>query len=667
MDRRSILFTAAAVAGATALGVTARPRAANAGAATPIDLDVQPLEAGDVRYDLTTPPQAGGNEEIRVVLRLRMKNTGAAPVRVTGIEYSFPGVGLPALSMPNFPSIMGNNGVVAAGETRFFSNGHVKVNGNVVDTQLRLGTPAPPQIRVRVFVDGYAQPETQTYDLAPYGTGHRMPIFGADLAPGELLYAPADHWANGSSQGEQLWAHDIDVKRWDGGHWTNLRPGTKGDANADYLIWGKPVRAVADSTLVDKIPGDGGMPDNPAPGALPAKTPSPTQGNYVILSTDADDTYVLYTHMRQHSIRIGVDDNYNTVPVHVRKGDIIGYIGSSGNAAAPHIHLEAHSFAAVDDNFVPRPWLFDEAWVLEIGAASPWNPESGKWVPAGTRGLPHAEMLIWPDTRQPGWWPPHWAEIYLQSVPAAGYQTEFDKVTQSGYRPVFVDAYEDDEDVFFNTVFRWSTGGQWDARHGMSLTEFTAAVADHRETGWLLTNVTTYIDGTVSGGVAYAAIWDRRTKASPAQEVRIDVGAAVHDATDKDLRSKGYHPVNVSIVAPGGVPQFTSFYNLENVGTVDARPWLSEAEFQAAYTADAQAGLNLTYFTACQVKDGYAISAIWSQSAPGHGPTSAKDGLDADAFLGEVDGHVADGWLTRAVGAYAVDGKPRFGGAWRKP
>ena len=62
--------------------------------------------------------------------------------------------------------------------------------------------------------------------------------------------------------------------------------------------------------------------------------PGSLSGNAIKL-TRSDGTYFFYAHLSSFARGMGVG-----VPVDA--GDVIGYVGSTGNSAGPHLHFEVH-------------------------------------------------------------------------------------------------------------------------------------------------------------------------------------------------------------------------------------------------------------------------------------------------------------------------------------
>lgn len=97
---------------------------------------------------------------------------------------------------------------------------------------------------------------------------------------------------------------------------------------ASYVIYGAPVLAVADARVVATVDG---LPDSP-PGALPSNLPlDQADGNHVILDL-RDGRFALYAHLKPGSVRVGKGQR-------VRRGQVLGLVGTSGNSSEPHLHF----------------------------------------------------------------------------------------------------------------------------------------------------------------------------------------------------------------------------------------------------------------------------------------------------------------------------------------
>lgn len=104
--------------------------------------------------------------------------------------------------------------------------------------------------------------------------------------------------------------------------------------NKNWLAYGHEVLAVDDGTIVnmrDAIPADNTPPGLPNPPPNFTDTP----GNFVILKIQQNgrDYYVLYAHMQPKSIKVHLGDT-------IKKGQVIGILGNTGNSGAPHLHLQ---------------------------------------------------------------------------------------------------------------------------------------------------------------------------------------------------------------------------------------------------------------------------------------------------------------------------------------
>lgn len=99
--------------------------------------------------------------------------------------------------------------------------------------------------------------------------------------------------------------------------------------NRSHLIFGQPVIAVAGARVVETLDK---LPEN-TPGDPPDYDvdPSTNLGNHVILDLGGG-RYCLYAHLKTGSVRVHVGER-------VRRGQVLGRVGNTGNSTAPHLHF----------------------------------------------------------------------------------------------------------------------------------------------------------------------------------------------------------------------------------------------------------------------------------------------------------------------------------------
>lgn len=103
--------------------------------------------------------------------------------------------------------------------------------------------------------------------------------------------------------------------------------GVRGE-NRSYPQYGKEIYAVSDGVILNTSDG---MNDTPPETKLPLSTLDTAPGNYI--SQDIGNGYaVLYAHLIKDSLRVHTGET-------VKKGQLIGLLGSSGNSDGPHLHF----------------------------------------------------------------------------------------------------------------------------------------------------------------------------------------------------------------------------------------------------------------------------------------------------------------------------------------
>src|SRR5207249_8554177 len=112
--------------------------------------------------------------------------------------------------------------------------------------------------------------------------------------------------------------------------WQKLGPNENtyhgdGHHNADYWSYGEPIISVAAGEVVAALDT---VHENTPHEPLPRMPFANLAGNFVTVRI-AGNRYVTYAHLRLGSVRVRVHD-------HVAAGQLLGLLGNSGQATAPH-------------------------------------------------------------------------------------------------------------------------------------------------------------------------------------------------------------------------------------------------------------------------------------------------------------------------------------------
>jgi len=110
----------------------------------------------------------------------------------------------------------------------------------------------------------------------------------------------------------------------------------KGDGlkNEDYYAFGRNILAPADGTVTDAITG---VRDN-APGSINQYS---ALGNAVLIR-HRDHEFSVLAHLKDGSVRVKPGDA-------VKRGDVIGLCGNSGNSSEPHLHYHLQNTPVLQD------------------------------------------------------------------------------------------------------------------------------------------------------------------------------------------------------------------------------------------------------------------------------------------------------------------------------
>ncbi len=160
--------------------------------------------------------------------------------------------------------------------------------------------------------------------------------------------------------------------------------------NENWHGYGANVLAVADAVVAAVRDG---LPDIPP--MLPPQTPlalDDAGGNSVALDF-GDGRFAFYAHLKPGSIRVKEGDR-------VRRGQLLGQVGNSGNTMGPHLHFHvSDAIAALRAEGLPYTLTqFDVIGAIEssekLEAGEPWVPAANAKPDTRTNEMPLGDMVV---------------------------------------------------------------------------------------------------------------------------------------------------------------------------------------------------------------------------------------------------------------------------------
>lgn len=148
-----------------------------------------------------------------------------------------------------------------------------------------------------------------------------------------------------------------------------------------YAIYGKEALAVADARVASVIDG---LPQQ-TPGTYPEAIPlAQADGNSVILDLGGG-RFALYAHLQPGSLRVRPGER-------VKRGQVLGLVGNSGNSVAPHLHFHVMDGPSpLDSNGLP--------YEIDAFDVVGHSPGTSAFDEAEEKGTPLAVTPVTPPAR----------------------------------------------------------------------------------------------------------------------------------------------------------------------------------------------------------------------------------------------------------------------------
>jgi Peptidase family M23 len=346
---------------------------------------------------LTRPaPVLGTDGFVHIAYELVLTNVTSLAIRIDAVQVRNARTGRVLLSLAGNALRSNLNpvgGPVASGSQASSTATTVRPSEAVIvwlDVRVRRYSDVPTVLDHHVVAAPVAPPPSAPRSLTTVvarvaTVRHRPIVLGPPVAPGiwyasEGCCADFTHHRHGlaSVDGQLLVPQRfaIDWYRLDSQHraWV-------GDPSklSSYLAYRQPVLAAASGTVLDTQDGLPNNPDLPKPPPIP-----PIQDTVLKVSPGV---FLLYAHLQSGSLRVHLGQR-------VRRGQVLGLIGTSGNSTAPHLHFQVMTTRTFFPTDSP-PFVFNRFSLLGQVTQRIWDDNLGL-QPTGT--LPYAPAAR-PTTR----------------------------------------------------------------------------------------------------------------------------------------------------------------------------------------------------------------------------------------------------------------------------
>lgn len=330
-------------------------------AVTPVAEDqMTPVVA--VAHTADVLPVLGSDGKFHLVYELRLMNSRAAPatlLRVDAVDAVNTSRVVGSLQSAALLASLRTLDNHAAASARIETNaGRLLLMHLVFDSRADVPNALTHSVRALGGTLNNADPTPvdQTYRAAPLAVGTRVvPTLGPPLrgthwiavngcCSPSSVHRNAGLPVNGDIHYAQRYAIDF-MRLTPQGRLLSGSP----TVPANYAAYGNEVLAAADGTVVSTLNNldDQNPPLLPDPATMTLAT---ADGNHVLIDI-GNGNYLFYAHMQKGSVRPKVGDK-------VKRGDVVGLLGNSGNSSAPHLHVHVVDGRSVlGSNGVP--YVFD--------------------------------------------------------------------------------------------------------------------------------------------------------------------------------------------------------------------------------------------------------------------------------------------------------------------
>jgi hypothetical protein len=304
-----------------------------------------------------TRPFLGTDGRVHIVYELVLTNASATPATLKKIEVLGASSSAPVLASYDGKELLSSlktTSRVAAESPKIEPDG---TRLFLIDVSLDSQVTLPERLLHHIEVLGALMPGPPTtpvllsYTVAPLNISTKLPHIGPPLSGkgwvaangccgAASIHRSSSQTVNGGIYFAQRFAIDWMLLDASG----RLVHGDPADVR-NYTCYGADVLAVADGTVMETLNDL----DDQKPGTLPDPktiTLANVDGNHVVLDL-GDGVFAFYAHLQKGSVRVKPGDR-------VKRGQLLGKLGNTGNTSAPHLHFHLmESPSVLGSNGIP--------------------------------------------------------------------------------------------------------------------------------------------------------------------------------------------------------------------------------------------------------------------------------------------------------------------------
>ena len=192
-------------------------------------------------------------------------------------------------------------------------------------------------------------------------------------------------------------------------------------------------------------------------------------------------------------------------------------------------------------------------------------------------------------------------------IPEHKFHHVFKLISSSGYRITWIEGFNSDDGVYFNTIWTKNDGIKWKAYHGLTSSGYRRRYGSKLAQGYRLLQVGTYVSGK---RLRYAAIFVKDHW--PAWVSYHGYAPHRHQNEFYKLLREGFRLVVQSVTEFKGKLYVAAIYDKLNIGAFRVRMGLTRAQFAKESEKQVRSGRILSFVQAYTHRGIVKFSTIWT-------------------------------------------------------